>query len=123
VISIEFLTRQVYRGPTALRILTQLGIYWIWFFPSRAELISISMISLLFTQFWAAAGFSSALFILSHAVFGLGFFENEFSGILQIRSLRSDETFLQNPYLQVLLFLLLILFRYAKLFRKEPRTP
>lgn len=124
VVSLEFLTREVLKGPTWIRIATQLGIYWIWFFPSRGEFLSLTLISLLFSQFWSAAGFSTALFVMSHAIFGLGFFENEFSGLLQIRSLRSEETFLQNPYLQVVLLTLWAVFRYVKLWiRKEPAHP
>jgi hypothetical protein len=121
VFSTEFLTRRVLQGPVWLRVTTQVLIYWIWFFPSWGELLSIGLLSLLFSSFWAATGFTAAIFISSHAWFGLPFFENEFSGILQIKYLKADETLLQNPYLQITLLVLLFVFRYAKLlFRKEP---
>lgn len=123
ILTTEFLTRRVLHGPTWIRVLTQITIFWIWFFPSWSEIFSLVVLSLLFNNFWASTGFLTAIFIVTHAIFGLPFFENEFSGIFQIRSTRAEETFLQNPYLQVTLVALLVTFRYAKLLlRKESPT-
>lgn len=123
ILTTEFMTRRVLNGPTWIRVLTQITIFWIWFYPSWSEIFSLIVLSLLFNNFWASTGFLTAIFVVTHAIFGVPFFENEFSGIFQIRSLRAEETFLQNPYVQVTLVALLVTFRYARLLlRKESPT-
>jgi hypothetical protein len=128
VISSEFLTRIVLhsevvdapsnRTRAVLETVTHLSIYWIWFSPSTPELVTLTLIFLLFSAAWSASGFISALFIMTHAVFGLPFFENEFVGLLQLKApinLNNEDTFLQNPYLQITLLILLIVFRLSRI--------
>ena len=129
VMSSEFLTRVVMHSElvespanltrSILETLTHLAIYSIWFSPSLPELFTLTLIFLLFSGAWTAGGFISALFIMTHAVFGLPFFENEFVGLLQLKaplnSIRSEDSFLQNPYLQLTLIILFIIFRISRM--------
>jgi hypothetical protein len=129
VISSEFLTRVVMHSElvenpsnltrSILETATHLTIYWIWFNPTPSELLTLTLIFLLFSGAWSASGFISALFIMTHAVFGLPFFENEFVGLLQLKSplasMRGEDTFLQNPYLQLTLVILFVIFRISRM--------
>jgi hypothetical protein len=125
--STEFLVRVVVhreaeRGlpRTLLETGTLLAIYSIWFAPKPSELVTLTLLFLVFNSFWSSTGFLAAFFILIHAVLGLNFFENETTGLLQLRSIRSEETLLQNPNLQAMLGILLVLIHYAKIrIRKE----
>jgi|GEM_PF-3600367 len=122
VISSEFLTRVALPTPW-LGTLTRLAIYWIWFTPTLPEAATLVLLFLLFTGAWSAAGFTSALFVMTHAVFGLPFFENEFSGLLQLKvplesMVNADydyNAFLQNHYLQATLLILLVIFRTSRM--------
>jgi hypothetical protein len=129
VLSSEFLTRVVLHSElvespsnltrSILETITHLSIYWIWFNPSLSELVTLTLIFSLFSGAWSAAGFISALFIMTHAVFGLPFFENEFVGLLQFKaplnSTGSEEIFLQNPFLQLTLLILFVVFRISRM--------
>lgn len=131
VISTEFLVQGVLHEQLKDRAakmiigdLTLLFIYWIWFNPKPTEMLTLILLFQYFSSFWASSGFLGAFFVLTHAIFGLNFFENEFSGIFQIKAVKPDEDFLQNPHLQIALFIFLIILHHDKLkFRKEiPQT-
>jgi hypothetical protein len=121
VASNEFLVRVVTEStfdreaPPALtfsiRLLTELAVYWIWFNPSPSECFTLLLLFSLFSHFWSATGFLSGLFIMTHAVFSLPFFENEFLGLFQLKLLKNDDRFYQNPYLQLTLVILLVAFK------------
>ena len=102
-----------------LETITHLIIYWIWFTPTFRELGALTLLFLLFQGFWSASGFISALFITTHAIFGLPFFENEFTGVIQLKPVlettRAEETFLQNSYVWATLLVLVIALRGSKL--------
>lgn len=127
VASTEFLIKGVLFRPLTdtymhkvIGNLTLLFVYWIWFNPKPTELLILIILFQFFSSLWASTGFLSAFFILTHAVFGLNFFENEFTGIFQLKSLRPDEDFFQNPHLRVALIIFLLITHYDKLkFRKE----
>ncbi len=133
IISTESVVRVALRTAGASfvsEILTQLAIYWIWFNPSLRDLASLTLIFLLYRSFWAASGFLSGLMIMSHAVFGLPLFENEFVGIFQLKTLYGDQSFLQNSYVLAALGVLAVVFRGSRHFvlksktsGKEPPTP
>lgn len=130
VFSTEFLVRVVLRQELlglkvrrTLETLTLLAIYWVWFSPHPTEILTLLLLFLSLDSFWSATGFLGSLFILIHAVMGLNFFENETVGLIQVKSLRAEEGFFQNPHLQILLAILLILIRYGKVrLRKESRV-
>ncbi len=122
VFSTEFLVRVIIhhelvevRYRIVLETLTLLLIYWIWFSPKFSEMVTLILLFGIFGSFWSSLGFISAFFILVHAIFGLNFFENESSGILQLKLSHSEETLFQNGHLQIMLFILLILVQYAKM--------
>ena len=131
VLSTEFLTQVVIQSELRdedhrywIQTGTLLLFYWIWFNPTASEQLTLILLFSIFTSFWSSIGFISAFFILVHAVFGLNFFENEFAGILQLKVMKSDESFFQNHTLQAMLLILLILIQYAKLrLRKELKHP
>jgi hypothetical protein len=131
VFSTEFLVRVVIRQELAgmklrrtLETLTLVAIYWIWFSPRPMEILTLLLLFLSLDTFWSATGFLGSLFILIHAILGLNFFENETVGLLQLKALRTEEGVFQNPHLQILLAILLILIRYGKVrIRKESRAP
>ena len=111
ILSNEFLVRVVLKASRLTELATFLYLYWIWFNPNPAELITLSLLYGLFTHFWSASGFLSGLFIMTHAVFGLPFFENEFLGLLQLKLLNNEDGFYQNRYLQLTLVFLLFGFK------------
>jgi hypothetical protein len=131
VFSNEFLVRVVIRQELAglklrrtIETLTLLAIYWIWFSPNPGEILTLLLLFLGLDSFWSATGFLGSFFILIHAILGLNFFENETVGLLQMKSLRPEEGFFENPHLQLMLAILLILIRYGKVrLRKESRAP
>jgi hypothetical protein len=128
VISGEFLVRIVVREELRdlpfrhlLEPLTLASIYWAWFAPGPAEILTLLLLFSVFTDFWASSGFVSAFFILVHAICGLDFFENQSAGILQFKPSEAESPIFQNLYIQAVLFILLGLTRYANLkWRKEP---
>jgi hypothetical protein len=136
VLSTEFLIRIVLREELQREVSTRVrfaietfcfvALYWIWFSPTLTEVFSLLMLYTLFLNFWSSSGFLSALFVFTHAVFGLPFFENEFVGILQVKSSRFEEHFLQNPQLVLVLMILWGTFRGSKIFmiyfRKSERN-
>jgi hypothetical protein len=130
VFSTEFLVRIIIHDAmaksqtrTLIENTTLILIYWVWFSPKPAEIITLGLLFWLFNSFWASVGFLSSFFILTHAILGLNFFENESSGILQLKSNLIEESILQNPHLQIMLFILLILIHYAKLkLQRETQT-
>ncbi len=111
VLTNEFLVRVVLNGTWVTGLATFLYLYWIWFNPTLPELFTLSILFALFNHFWSASGFLSALFILTHAVFGLAFFENEFLGLLQLKLIKGEDSFYENHYLQITLVSLLVAFK------------
>ena len=131
IFSTEFLTRVIIHDalpPGRIRPyfenISLLLIYWVWFTPRPGELLGLFLLFSIFPSFWASTGFLSAFFILSHAVLGLNFFENETTGILQLKANHSEESLLQSGSLQSMLVILLVLIHYGKLrLRKESLNP
>ncbi|NDG83510.1 MAG: hypothetical protein EBX52_00545 [Proteobacteria bacterium] len=131
VLSTEILVRVIIHnelpsGPVrpVFEIATLLLIYSVWFTPRPGELLTLGLLFSIFPTFWSSAGFLSAFFVLTHAILGINFFENETSGLIQMKALHNDETLLQNHHLQSMLVILLVLIRYAKLrLRKEALKP
>ncbi len=129
VFSTEFLARVILRrelhsvrSQLIVENLTLLGIYAIWFSPKPGEILTLLLLFLLSRSFWSTAGFLTAFFILTHAILGLHFFENETVGIFQLKSNQPDLSLLQNGHLRVMLILLLLFIHYAKVrLRKESR--
>jgi len=127
VLSTEILVRVIIHrelpeGPVrpVFEIASLVLIYAVWFTPRPGELPTLVLLFSIFPSFWSAAGFLSSFFVLTHALLGLHFFENETTGLLQLKPLHSDETLLQNAHLQSMLVILFVLIRYAKLrLRKE----
>jgi hypothetical protein len=130
VLSTEFLVRVILRrelhtvrSRLIVENLTLIGIYTIWFSPKPGEIITLLPLFLLFRSFWSTSGFIASFFIVTHAILGLGFFENETVGILQLKGNRPEESLLQNGHLRMILLLLLLFSHYAKVrLRKESRA-
>ncbi|MBU6154910.1 MAG: hypothetical protein KGP28_11455 [Bdellovibrionales bacterium] len=130
IFSTEFLVRVILRrelhtprSQLVLENLTLLGIYAIWFSPKPGEVLTLVLFFLFSRSFWSSSGFLSAFFVLTHAILGLHFFENETVGIFQLKSNQPETSLLQNSHLRIMLILLLLLIHYAKVrLRKESRT-
>ena len=130
VFSTEFLVRVIihqHLPPGRIRPIFEasslLLLYWVWFSPKPGEWVTLALLFSIFPSFWSSTGFIASFFILMHAVLGLNFFENETTGIFQLRANPNEETLLQSMHLQSMLVILLFLIHYAKLrLRKESLT-
>ncbi len=121
VASNEFLVKAVLYAafpsdlPKTLRFffqtVAQISIYAIWFDPSVLECVTLFLLLNIAAEFWSATAFVASFFIMTHTVFSLPFFENDFQGVFQLKAARPDSFFLEDRYLQATLFILLIAFR------------